>query len=220
MTSSSETLCSVAEAAEVCARELQAAASAAIFEAARARAIADLAQEYDDCHRQVASLCATLCVEIASARAALNVDRLQHDAVVALEMEVASLRHDLADGRACLASKAMQWEHPQSIIDHRRTDLNGMDSAASLEDRAQGWRCVLRFADEADLSKTAVACTGLRIEAENDGLWELLCRKQLVHDALQHCSNFRIVLLSRSCSRRWDELQKMLERIKKQCLEH
>jgi len=179
-----------ASAAAGRADELQAAAKAALFEAARATALADLSDARAACEREVAERRAALCVETATARAALRVDRLRESAVAGLEEDNARLRKDLADMRLSLSEDVRRCGE----FEHDTTNFPGRLLAALQQ--------TLPFCTARELAVTGSVCSGLRIETQNQCLWEVLCRRSYPSLELANCRNFRATFVSHAFSAR------------------
>lgn len=186
-----------AAAASERARDLQAAAEEAMMQAARASALAELAETRADCDRWVAQRLAALSVEEATTRAALRLDRLQHGRVAGLEQEVAALQAELAATRQSLSAaraRCGELEHALASRAHTASSDRVTRAARTLS----AWRRCLAFSDQRELAVTAATCRDLRLEAQSEGLWELLCRKKLGPAQLTGCTNFRAAAVSRA----------------------
>lgn len=195
------------------AEELRIAAAAALHDAARATALAELADARAACERTAAEQRAKAAeenarsrAEVASARAALKSDRLREEQLQRLDQEATQLRRDLAEARSALAEAVGRCGRLEGALLRRstgptvveRTIRDDSPVAVFQVPALDAWRRALLYLPARELALVSATCSDLRVEAQNDWLWELVCRETypLADVKLAHCTNFRAAHIS------------------------
>lgn len=187
------------------ADELHKELRAVHLKAARAIALAELADDRASFEREMAEREAAFCAGITSARAALEEDRLREGAVAELEEEVCMLKQQLKVSRQTFSETLARCKQLEdALLQRQRSAHVRGESTHSVNIAA--WRTSLCFCTARDLTVVATACSELRVAAQRDELWESLSYKMFAPAELLNCSNFRAAVLARKYA---DNLQQV-----------